>query len=248
MPKFFVKEKQLDISNKEIKVIEDVNHIKNVLRMKKGDCIKVCVEETSENFNCEITDLTQDEVVCKIKEKLKSDVESDIKITIYQGLPKAEKMELIIQKSVEIGVCEITPVVMDRCVVKLNEKDAAKKQERWQKISEVAAKQSGRDYIPQINKVKKLKDIVENFKEYDIILLAYENEKQTTLKDVLRNEKNRDAKKIAIIVGPEGGISEKEIDFLKQFNVNTITLGNRILRTETVALVMSGIIIYDLED
>ena len=156
MPKFFVKEEQ--IKKDEIIIIgQDVNHIKKVLRAKIGDEIQICNNQNGENFLCKIQNIENENITCKIKQKIQKQVESNIEVTIFQGLPKADKMEFIIQKAVELGVYDITPVEMKRCVVKLNEKDKSKKVERWQKISEVAAKQSGRDIIPHIKYVSTIK-------------------------------------------------------------------------------------------
>ena len=159
-------------------------------------------------------------------------------------------MELVIQKSVELGTFDITPVEMRRCVVKLKEKDKEKKLQRWQKISEVAAKQCGRNIIPKINKIENLKTICQNFKEYDIVLVAYEKEKSTTLKQELKTICKKDKKdvKIAIVIGPEGGIEKEEIEILQENGAKIITLGKRILRTETVALNMLSVIMYELEN
>ena len=157
-------------------------------------------------------------------------------------------MEYIIQKSVELGVYDITPVEMQRCVVKLNDKDKIKKQERWQKISEVASKQSGRDIIPKINNIKNIKNIVNEVTNYDLFLIAYEKEKDNTLKNELSKIKNnKENMKIAILIGPEGGLEETDTKLLQQKGAKIITLGKRILRTETVALSVISIIMYELE-
>jgi len=157
-------------------------------------------------------------------------------------------MELIIQKCTELGVKEITPVQMERCIVKLDEKSANKKIERWQKIAEAAAKQSKRDGICKINNLINIKNICKMVQNYDIVLVPYENEVQLSLKQVLKNFNNLQKLKIAIVIGPEGGFEEKEIDFLKQNNGKIITLGKRILRTETVAITMSSIIMYEFDN
>ena len=169
-------------------------------------------------------------------------------ITLFQGIPKFDKMELIIQKNTEVGVKKIVPVLMERTVVKLDEKTINKKIERWQKISEVAAKQSMRDIIPEVENVIKLKDIEKQ--NYDIVLVAYENEDKNMLKSELIKLKNEKMNKynIAIVIGPEGGIAEKEIEILKNMGAVFVSLGKRILRTETAGIVMSGNIIYELED
>ncbi len=248
MPKFFVttdqiKEETISIQN------EDVNHIKNVLRAKINDKIDICDYNTSKNYICEIVKIEDKKIECKIIKKVESNVESKIKVSIFQGLPKADKMELVIQKSVELGAFDITPIEMKRCVVKLNEKDKTRKIQRWQKISETAGKQSGRDIIPQINNIINVKKLCEKFGEYDLILVAYENEKENTLKQELKKIKNikKEEIKIAIIIGPEGGIDNEEIEQFKSYNAKIITLGNRILRTETVALNMLSIIMYELD-
>ena len=160
MPKFFVKNEQIsEDENKVIILGDDVNHIKNVLRLKLGDHIIVCNLFNSNNYLSEILEIEKDNIVCKIKKRLESVAESKIHVHILQGLPKADKMELIIEKCVELGVKEITPVAMNRCIVKLDDKTKVKKVERWQKISEIAAKQSGRDIIPKVNNVIVLEKI-----------------------------------------------------------------------------------------
>ena len=254
MPKFFVKQEQ--IQNNKITIQgQDVNHIKKVLRSKIGDKLQICNSQNGENFLCEIEKINNEDILCAIEQMIEEKVESNIKVTIFQGLPKADKMEYIIQKSVELGVYDITPVEMKRCVVKLDEKDKNKKVQRWQKISEVAAKQCGRDIIPEINNiinVKKLCDLIDN---YDIVLVAYENERENTLKEQLNRIKEKITLtqetaeyKIGVIIGPEGGLEEKDVEDLKHCGAEIITLGKRILRTETVALNILSIIMYELEN
>ena len=248
MPKFFVAGNQ--INNNKIKIIgNDVNHIKNVLRQKSGDKITICDISKEQDYLCEIDKIEEKSIDCNIIEKLENNTESNVKVTIFQGLPKADKMELVIQKSVELGVYDITPLQMKRCVVKLNEKDKAKKIQRWQKISEVAAKQCGRNIIPKINNIVNVKEVCNLCNEYDIVLIAYENEKENTLKKELKNLKKLDKEeiKVAVIIGPEGGIAPEEIEMFEENGAKIITLGNRILRTETVALSVLSIIMYELE-
>lgn len=245
MQKFFVKNNQIE--NNIINILEDdVNHIINVLRLKKEDEIQVCNQDTSENYIVKITEYSKEKVSCEIIEKIESKVETNINITIYQGIPKADKMELIIQKTTEIGVKNIVPVAMERSIVKLNEKDAKKKIERWQKIAEVASKQSKRDIIPQIGNIIKISEMCDIIKEYDLFIVAYENEEQVSLKTILKE--NKDVKKIGILVGPEGGIDNKEIEKLKQRGAILVSLGKRILRTETAPIVIASNIIYELEN
>lgn len=254
MPKFFVKNEQ--IKENEITINgEDVNHIKKVLRAKIGDELQICNSQNGENFLCDIQSLDNEKINCIIKQNLEISTESNIKVTIFQGLPKADKMEYIIQKSVELGVTDITPVEMKRCVVKFDEKDKVKKQARWQKISEVAAKQCGRDIIPEMNSLINIKNLCNLIEKYDIVLVAYENEKETTLKeqllkiktDTINNKKQDEQVKIGIVIGPEGGLEPQDVELLKQNGAKVITLGKRILRTETVALNVLSIIMYELE-
>ena len=246
MPKFFIRNNQvkgeyIDITG------DDVNHIKNVLRLKIDDCIQVCNSDTGNNYKAQIVSVEKSNIKCSIIEKLNSTVEYNVYINILQGLPKADKMELIIQKCTELGVQEITPVNMERSIVKLNPKDETKKIQRWQKIAEVAAKQSGRDKITQINNIVKFKDIFNVLKDYDAFLVAYEKEKENTLKKELIKLKEVSSPKVAVLIGPEGGIDDEEIKILKTNNTKIITLGKRILRTETAPLAISSIIQYELE-
>ena len=262
MSKFFVKTEQIENNNIIING-DDVNHIINVLRMKKDDKIRVCNQDTGDNYNAQITQYTKNEVDCEIIEKINKTTESNVHITLFQGLPKFEKMELIIQKNTEVGVNRIVPVIMERTVVKIDEKVASKKLDRWQKIAEIAAKQSMRDVIPKIDNIIKLKDM--DTTNFDAVLVAYENEEHNKLKDELQNLKqklksnssNNNSKdntedtlqyNIAIVIGPEGGIAEKEIEMLAEKNARFVSLGKRILRTETAGLVMAGNVLYELEE
>lgn len=249
MSKFFVRDEQ--IKNDIIKIQgQDVNHIKNVLRKKVGDEIIICNSDKEYTYLCDITKIEKESIECKIVRGLE-DFKSNIKVTIMQGLPKKDKMDLVIQKSVELGCYDIQPVDMERCIVKYDEKDKKKKIERWQKVSEVAAKQCDRNFIPKVNNIMKLKNICNLLSEYDIVILAYEKEEKIKLKEALKmiKEKNGENEiKIAVIIGPEGGISLKEVEMIKENdNVVTVTLGKRILRTETVALNILSIIMYELD-
>ena len=249
MPRFFIKNKQIRGTTIEI-LGEDVKHIKNVLRKQIGDKLEICNQDTKKSYICEIERLEDKSILTKIIEELKKD-DNKISVDIYQGLPKADKMELIIQKSVELGVNAIIPVAMKRCVVKIDTKDEIKKITRWQKIAESAAKQSGRNTIPEIKNVINIEKVNQLIKEYDSVIVAYENEKENTIKHELLKLKEKIKKnnkiKIAIVIGPEGGLEEKDVELLKQNGAKIVTLGNRILRTETVALNVLSIIMYELE-
>lgn len=250
MPKFFVT--QFQVNNNTIKIQGgDVNHIKNVLRMKEKDKLQICImpinekEEQGTDTTCEISEINDEYVLCNILKYEQSNVESKIHVTIFQGIPKSNKMELIIQKSVELGAYDIYPVEMKRCVVKLKEQDERKKNIRWQKISEVASKQSGRNIIPQIHNCIKITDICKLVDNYDKIIVAYEEEKNQSLKSELKSLKEKN--KIAIVIGPEGGIDHTEIEMLKKAGASIVTLGNRILRTETIALNVLSNVMYEFD-
>ena len=247
MPRFFVRNEQ--IQGKTIEILgEDVKHIKNVLRKQVGDDIEVCNQDTEKSYICEITKIETESILTDIIEELQG-YDNKIKVDIYQGLPKADKMELIIQKAVELGVNSIIPVDMKRCVVKFDSKTETKKIERWQKIAESAAKQSGRNTIPQIKNVVRVEDIIKSKEQYDLIIVCYENEKQNYIKNELVKLKNINKQEIniAVVIGPEGGLEEKDVIYLEQNGAKIVSLGNRILRTETVALNLLSIIMYELE-
>ncbi len=247
MFKFFVTEDQ--IKDKIIDIIEDdVNHIKNVLRLEVEDKIEVCDINNSNNYLCKIIELNKKYVKCEIIEEIKNNNETNLYLHIFQGIPKAEKMETIIQKTTEIGVSEITPLIMQRCITKLDNKTSLKKVERWQKIAEVAAKQSKRDKIPIINLPINIKNVYEKLTNYDIVLIAYEEEKDNAIKKILNKVPKKKNLKIAIIIGPEGGITKEEIKELSNENVKTVTLGKRILRTETAPIVLVSIIMYEFDE
>jgi 16S rRNA (uracil1498-N3)-methyltransferase len=253
MSKFFVNSNQI-LNDKIIIEGSDYNHIKNVLRSKIDDELIVCDSQNSINYNCKIIGFGTNTVECEILFKFQDDVESNIKITVFQGLPKADKMELIIQKGVELGVTTFVPVSLKRSIVKLNGKDEEKKIVRWNTIAEVASKQSGRSYIPQVENVLSFKLLLDRIKDYDLIFLAYEEEKDLTLKELLKEFKEQNIDKInnkqdlniAFIIGPEGGMAKEEVQELKEKGVKTITLGSRILRTETASLNITSIIMYEL--
>ena len=247
MPRFFVKNEQIKGTTIEIQG-EDVKHIKNVLRKQIGENVEICDQDTEKSYICEIEKIGNESILTNIIKELQS-YDDNIKVDIYQGLPKADKMELIIQKSVELGVNAIIPVAMKRCVVKIDSKDESKKITRWQKIAESAAKQSGRNAIPEIKNIVNVEKIIQLIKEYDCVIVAYENEKNNTIKrELLKIKENiHDKVKIAVVIGPEGGLEEMDVEMLKQNGAKIVTLGHRILRTETVALNVLSVIMYELE-
>ncbi|MBQ9267285.1 MAG: 16S rRNA (uracil(1498)-N(3))-methyltransferase [Clostridia bacterium] len=243
MSTFFVKNEQ--INDNFIKITgDDANHIKNVLRYKIGDKLDIC-DENEKRYDTEITEFSGNDVLLKVISEKAYTTESPVFITLFQGLPKADKMELIIQKATELGVSEIVPVEMERSVVKLYGTKNDKKIERWNKIAYEASKQCGRQRIPHVLNVDILKNIIEKFSKYDIVLLPYEKESGKNLKQVLQS--NQNVKNIAIVIGPEGGFSENDLAMLDLPNVESITLGPRILRTETAGIATLAMLSYEIE-
>ena len=248
MRKFFINDENV-VENKINILGTDVNHIKNVLRLKKDDEIQICNQETHENYICKILNIENNCIQTEILKKIEALAEGNIELHIFQGLPKADKMELIIQKGTELGVSKFIPVSFKRSIVKLSGKDEIKKIERWQKIAEVAAKQCHRDLVPEVKNIITVKNICHLISEYDIVLVAYEEELQNYIKNELLKIKNTKEKlKIAVVIGPEGGIEKEEVEILKEAGAKIISLGKRILRTETVALQTASIIMYELEN
>ena len=239
---FFVTSDQIENNKIYIKG-SDVNHIKNVLRHTKGDVLDVVSDQIK--YEVQINEINSEYVVCDILNK-KFEEDNKIDLTIYQGLAKADKFEYIIQKCTEIGVHRIVPTEMKRCVVKLDNKDKVKKIERWRKIAEVASKQSLRNDILEVAQVATFMDVINSLKDFDYVIMAYEKEKDVLLKDVLKKI-NADTCKIAVIIGPEGGIDDGEADKLVENGAHSVSLGKRILRTETAPIVVAANIMYELE-
>ena len=232
MYNFFVKENQKQ-NNCYFIDGTDYNHIKNVLRMVVGDTFLVS-ENGISNF-CEIESFENEFVVAKIIEENYNDTNLPIKIHLFQGIPKGDKMELIIQKTVELGVESIIPVEMSRCVVKIDDKKKKSKQQRWQAISESAAKQSKRNTIPEIEEIVTYKQAMAKASEMDLFLVPYES------KNGMEDTKNalsqlKSGMSVGILIGPEGGFDEKEVDLAFENGGKVISLGKRILRTETAAI------------
>jgi len=243
---FFVQPEQVSEGNVRI-VGTDVNHIKNVLRMKIGE--EICVSDGCDNdYYCRIVMCEKDEVIAEIIGVEKSSAKLGAEIYLFQGLPKSDKMELIIQKAVELGVTKIIPVDTKRCVVKLDDKKAEAKIKRWQSISESAAKQSGRNEIPEVGNVMRFQDAVKFVQDFDVKLIPYEcsDKSMKDTRELISSIKP--GMKVAVFIGPEGGFEEKEIELAKECGIVPITLGKRILRTETAGLMVLSIMVYQLED
>ena len=222
----------------------DAHHIIDVLRMAPGDRLQV-VADDGISFVGEITAVGTNTVTVLTREVLRETHEPDVRISLLQGLAKGEKMEFIIQKAVEIGVAEIFPVAMAHSVVVLDSSKAEKKVERWQKIAEAATKQSKRDIVPMVHGVMTLGQIPQQGK-WDLLLVAYESENQVSLKEVLQAHK--EAKTVGVIIGPEGGLSTEEVEAAQKQGGIAVSLGRRILRTETAGLVAATAILYETDN
>lgn len=223
----------------------DVNHIKNVLRMKPGEKVRVSTEN-GKNYFCCITELREESVRAEIVEELTEGTELPNKIYLFQGLPKSDKMELIIQKAVELGAYQIVPVAMKNCVVKLDAKKAENKVKRWQEIAKSAAKQSKRSLIPTVEMPLRYEDAISLAAQLDVVLVPYENERgMEATRSVV--EGIRPGQSIGIFIGPEGGFAEDEIALAKSHDMALLSLGRRILRTETAGLAMLSILTYQLD-
>ena len=222
----------------------DYNHIANVLRMNIGDTILVSCNGKSDL--CKIQSFENQTVCAYVLEENYQNTELPVKMVLFQGLPKSDKMELIIQKTVELGIDTIVPVEMKYCVVKLDDKKKISKQTRWQTIAESAAKQSKRNIIPTIAEVVPYKKALQMASELDLLLVPYENKDgMAATKDALENLKN--VKSVGIIIGPEGGFAENEIDLALQNGGKVISLGKRILRTETAAIASVAMCMLNIE-
>lgn len=244
MPRFFVDRENISESN--IKITgNDVNHIKNVLRMQEGEELLIC-DKKGIDYTCSIVSLDRDEILLAIKDKCNSESELLQKLYLFQGLPKSDKMELIIQKAVELGVYEIIPVSTMRAIVKIDAKKEEKKTTRWQQISEAAAKQSGRAIIPVIRPPMSFKEALNYAAELDINIIPYEKaEGILQTREILGSCKNKN--RVGIFIGPEGGFDESEINTAKEKGVMPITLGKRILRTETAGLCILSVLMLQAE-
>ena len=209
---------------------EDARHATRVLRMKEGESCELFAD--GRRFSGEIASIGE-EVEVHILSELPS-TEAKLRITLYQGLPKADKMELIVQKSVELGACAVVPVAMSRCVVQLDAKDGRKKQERWQKIAREACKQSGRCEMMQVTEPISFKQLLAKLAQHEAAIVPWEDARGYSLARF--HEAHPDITDLAIVIGPEGGMSEEEIARMKEASCQSVTLGPRILRTETAGL------------
>lgn len=247
MYQFFVEPNQINLPDRKVVILgSDVNHIKNVLRMKPGEEINVSNGQDGREYRCGIVELGEEAIVCELRFIKEDNVELPSRIYLFQGLPKADKMEFIIQKAVELGVYQVIPVAAKRCVVKLDEKKASSKITRWQGIAEAAAKQSKRGVIPQISGVMSFSQAVKMASDMDVRMIPYElaNGMNKTKEMINQLKPGQD---IAVFIGPEGGFEESEVQLAMENGIEPITLGKRILRTETAGMTVLSWIMYALE-
>lgn len=249
MYRFFIDKNQIDVINKTVFITgSDFNHIKNVLRMKVGEEVSVMVPGDDKEYRCGIESYTDEGAQLTIRFIKESNVELPCEIVLYQALPKADKMELIITKSVELGVSKIVPVATKRAVVKLDNARSDKKTLRWNAISEAAAKQSKRAIIPQVTGVISMEEAVSDCADSNVRIIPYElsdPESMNHTRDLIGRISPGD--KVAVFIGPEGGFTEEEIKLATDAGCEPVTLGHRILRTETAGLVVLSWIMYNVE-
>ncbi len=244
MYRFFVE----NLSEADDKVIitgNDVNHIKNVLRLKVGESIIVS-DGSGLDYQCKICDYDGDMVIANIEDVFRNAAELPTKITLFQGMPKSDKLELIIQKAVELGVYEIIPVITKRTVVKIDDKKADKKLERYNGIAQAAGKQSGRGIIPEVKPFMTFKQALEYAKTLEMNIIPYEEAKGIEYsREIIKDIHGK--KSLGIFIGPEGGFAGEEVELAKNMGAKCITLGNRILRTETAGLAVLSIIMFEID-
>lgn len=237
-----------NIGDKYIKITDkgDIKHMIKVMRLSEGDTIDVS-DSMEWEYQTEIVSIDVDEVLLSIVDKQKFAREPEVRVTLFQGVPKAGKMETIIQKCVELGVYAIVPVFMERTVV-VEKGNFSKKLDRWQKISDEAVKQCKRGVIPQIEEQCSFKEMLPSLAEFDLILFPYENETGYSIKDCLRNiPTDKKPETVAIVIGPEGGFSDKEAEMMDEAGASRVTLGKTILRTETAGMAALAMTMYELE-
>ena len=244
MHHFFVTPQQ--ISGDKIRIEGgDVNHMKNVLRMKLHEKAEISDGE-SRTYLCEVEAYEEDVAILHILEEMEADTEPASKLYLFQGLPKSDKMELIVQKAVELGVYQVIPVAMKRSVVRLDDKKAAKKADRWNSIAESAAKQAGRSRIPEVTMPLSYNEALKMAEELDVTLLPYELAGgMEVTREVIRQIKS--GQSVGIFIGPEGGFEPEEVDAAVSMGAKIITLGRRILRTETAGLATLAVLMFELE-
>ena len=245
MYRFFIEECQVDGAYIWVEG-DDVNHIRNVLRMKAGERVLLCSESGME-YESELVSLEGDKIQARILDIHGAESELKTRIVLFQGLPKGDKMDLVIQKAIELGASEIVPVKMKRCVVKLDEKKARKKTERWNAVALSAAKQSKRGMIPRVSRVYSFHEAAEMARGFSMVLVPYEAaEGMEYSRQLVKEVKGRES--VGIFIGPEGGFEPAEIEELRESGGQILSLGKRILRTETAGMAMLSVLMFELEE
>lgn len=243
MPKFFVRQDK--IADNTITIVgDDAFHISRALRMAKGEHITVCDMQCNE-YDCVLSEFNADNVVAEIVSARKIDNEPPVKVYLFQALPKGDKLDTVIQKAVECGVFEITPFESERCVVKVKADAEEKKTERRNRIALEAAKQCGRGYVPQVNPTVDFKTAVDKACACDLCILCYEGEEEYSLKALLKS--NKSAENVSVFIGSEGGFSLGEVEYAVKKGMKSVSLGKRILRTETASSFVLSCIVYESE-
>lgn len=248
MHRFFISKSNINAENQTAQITDrdDIRHAAKALRIEVGEKIELCDTEGLEHI-CEVQLIETEAITCAVLSSEMNKRESDVKITLYQGLPKADKLELIVQKTTELGVSRVVPVQMKRSVAKWkHDKSGDKKVQRWNKIAFEAAKQSKRGQIPQVSAPVTLKQALGELSDYDLVLMPYENESAQGFGEILNQ--NTDAKRVAIIIGPEGGIADEEVELLTENGASSVKMGPRIMRTETAGLTAVALVQYALGD
>lgn len=247
MHRFYTKKWNMSNADNDIIITgDDVNHIRNVLRLKIGDKIIISDGEGLD-YQCSISDINTDKVIASIEDIFKNASELPVKIVLFQGMPKSDKLELIIQKAVELGASEIVPVITKRTVVKIEEKKAGKKLDRYNGIAEAASKQSGRGIIPEVKPFMTFKEALEYAKTMDMNIIPYEEAEGIEYSRGVIND-IKEKRSLGIFIGPEGGFAKEEVSSAMEIGAKSITLGKRILRTETAGLAVLSIIMFAIED
>ncbi len=245
MPRFFIRAEEVDLDANTLKIIgDDAHHIARSLRMATGERISVC-DMQKHVYECTLIDIKDDVVIASIDSVSDSDTEPSVCVTLYQAIPKGDKLETIIQKSIECGACEIIPFSTERCIAKIDKKDAPKKCARHNKIAESSAKQCGRGVIPPVREAMSFNEALNDAFKNELVILCYEGDGTTSLKQILA--KNKIATKISLIIGSEGGFSQKEVEAFRSRGACLAGLGKRTLRCETAPTFALSCIMYEKE-
>ena len=254
MDRFFVEPEHLNLDDKTLYIDgEDVKHISKVLRYGQGDEIEVC-DSNGHEYICRIESVDKTRIDLSIVDEVDINRESRIRVSLYQGVPKSTKMDIILQKLTEAGVDEIVLVNTKRSVVNIKGDKADKKFDRWERIIYEAAKQSKRGLIPKLRGILSFKEALEDMGKNDINICPYEVEKSLGIKEALQTGQvkkileNKDEVRVGIFIGPEGGFAEEENEMVKAAGIASVAMGPRIFRTETASIVATAITLYELGD